>query len=372
MATQTNPDLEARILANPDDRDAYLVYGDWLQSKGDPRGELIAVQIKRSQADTDELRAQEEKLIAANKAAWLGELAGLGDKDAAVTWRWGFVDEVRFGPPADDYETSDASFPDLWKSVMGLPGSQFVRAVTFGAIGYDDYPTSWSDCIDALVEHGTPPNLWKLGFTRGGYWDISSTELGDLSAAYPKLQNLRELSIELGAMEFGAMDLLQLRKLEIITGGLQSDNIASIVKARWPHLETLSLCIGQSGNDYGCTVELSDIEAILAAENLPAVKHLALANSSLADEIAAALPKSRILPRLQSLDLSKGTLGDGGADAIIKNWEAFAHLRTLDLSHGYFSDETEAALRALKGPTIVLDDLQGDAEPDDRYCSISE
>jgi len=53
VRTSTNPDLEARIHANPDDRDDYLVYGDWLSEQGDPRGELITVQVKLEDAPDD-------------------------------------------------------------------------------------------------------------------------------------------------------------------------------------------------------------------------------------------------------------------------------------------------------------------------------
>ena len=38
-----NPELERTILADPDNEEAYQVYADWLQSEGDPRGELAAV-----------------------------------------------------------------------------------------------------------------------------------------------------------------------------------------------------------------------------------------------------------------------------------------------------------------------------------------
>ncbi|MBA3538368.1 MAG: TIGR02996 domain-containing protein, partial [Deltaproteobacteria bacterium] len=44
MTREPNPKLEAAILADPDDTAAYLVYADWLQSRGDPRGELIVLQ----------------------------------------------------------------------------------------------------------------------------------------------------------------------------------------------------------------------------------------------------------------------------------------------------------------------------------------
>lgn len=370
MGTQTNPDLEARIAANLDDRDAYLVYGDWLSERGDPRGELIALQAK---PNPDEATKEREKaLLAANREAWLGELAKLDPKkDLHVTWRWGFIDGVRIGPPLEDYDTSSVDFPDVYAKLVKLPGIQFLRDLTFGAKDYDDYPTSWSDCIEAMQEHGVPPSLQRLAFSRGGYWDISSTELGDLAPLYPQLSKLQELSVELGSMDFGEMNLPALKKLEIITGGLSGENLASIADARWPALETLSICIGETGNDYGCTVEMSDIEPILAAENLPKVKHLGLANSSLEDEIAKALVKSRILPRLETLDLSRGTFSNEGARTMIDNWSAFSHLASIDLSHAYLGEEIVEQLRSLKGPKFVLDDLQ-EGDDEDRYCSISE
>jgi uncharacterized protein (TIGR02996 family) len=40
-----NPELEAHLVAHPDDRDAHLVYADWLHAAGDPLGEVISTQI---------------------------------------------------------------------------------------------------------------------------------------------------------------------------------------------------------------------------------------------------------------------------------------------------------------------------------------
>src|SRR5688572_17110671 len=40
---ERNLELEAVIAADPDAVEPYLVYADWLQARGDPRGELIVV-----------------------------------------------------------------------------------------------------------------------------------------------------------------------------------------------------------------------------------------------------------------------------------------------------------------------------------------
>src|SRR5688500_18514450 len=50
--------LEEAIAQDPDDEEAYLVYADWLAERGDPRGELIAVQhAQRAAATVADLRA---------------------------------------------------------------------------------------------------------------------------------------------------------------------------------------------------------------------------------------------------------------------------------------------------------------------------
>ncbi len=375
MATLSNSELEARILADPDDVSAYLVYGDWLAERGDPRGELIAVQAKLKETPGDAaLHANEKKLLAENATAWLGDLAGKDDKDLAIKWRLGFIDSVRIGPPLDDYETSEIDFAEAVETLLSLPGAAFIREIIVGSQYVDDYPASWQNIVDALAEHGLPKGLRRLEFNRGGYWDISSTELGDVSTLYPQLRSLRELAIEMGSMELGAIDLPSLRSLEIVTGGLTRANLESIASAQWPCLERLSLCIGETNNEYGCDVQLDDVKRLLDKGDLGRVRHLGLANTSLADQIAAELPQSRVLAQLETLDLSRGTFGDEGARAILDNAAAYRHLKEIDLTHHYVTEALRAELEKI-GPRIVLAEAQTEDEYDDeryRYVQISE
>src|SRR5688572_21891418 len=73
-----NAELYAAVLANPDDDAPRLVYADWLTERGDPWGELIAVQIARGHADTPALQARERELLAA--------------VPPGITYRRGFVE----------------------------------------------------------------------------------------------------------------------------------------------------------------------------------------------------------------------------------------------------------------------------------------
>lgn len=47
-----NPELKRQIIAAPEQADAYLVLGDWLQAQGDPRGKLISTQHASSTTQT--------------------------------------------------------------------------------------------------------------------------------------------------------------------------------------------------------------------------------------------------------------------------------------------------------------------------------
>lgn len=74
MATQT--ELLARVLDAPDDVHQRQVYADWLSERGDPRGELILLQLeKRNRALTAEEEARESELLELHGKTWIGRLA---------------------------------------------------------------------------------------------------------------------------------------------------------------------------------------------------------------------------------------------------------------------------------------------------------
>ena len=69
------------------------------------------------------------------------------------------------------------------------------------------------------------------------------------------------------------------------------------------------------------------------------------------------------------------TLGDVGAEFILKNAEKFKHLSVLNLTDGFITDEVGARLKA----AIPGADVTGQREPDDwgdgelhRYASVGE
>src|SRR4051812_33743754 len=94
-----HPDAAAFVRAvcdAPDDDLPRLIFADWLDERGDPRGEFIRLQVGRPRLPADDPRrrdwkAREDELLRAHEEEWLGPLA---DVVSSYTFRRGFIDSV--------------------------------------------------------------------------------------------------------------------------------------------------------------------------------------------------------------------------------------------------------------------------------------
>ena len=97
----TAPDSQlATLLAaardEPDDDLPRLALADWLEERGDPRGEFIHLQCALARMDEADPRhqafsAREQELLARHAEEWLGPLRGVV---LEPTFRRGFLEEV--------------------------------------------------------------------------------------------------------------------------------------------------------------------------------------------------------------------------------------------------------------------------------------
>jgi uncharacterized protein (TIGR02996 family) len=88
-AATRNLELEAE-LARTDDPDTYRVYADWLIQRGDPHGELIALDLARETEPYNvSIAAARDVLLANHRDDWLGALPTL--HPLGYTWRRGFI-----------------------------------------------------------------------------------------------------------------------------------------------------------------------------------------------------------------------------------------------------------------------------------------
>ncbi|HEY7372966.1 MAG TPA: TIGR02996 domain-containing protein [Polyangia bacterium] len=339
-----NPELERTILADPDNEEAYQVYADWLQGEGDPRGELAAIQVALARGESAELRAREQAILEANRQQLLGDLPDVDPgEDAAplkITWHAGWLRSARIAA-GEGHELAD-----LYRSLLACESARFLRELTVGVGAFED-ENNYDDTIAVVGELGVPPALRVLYYADFAQEEseISWSHLGDVGVWLRGARGLRELTLRGGSMQLGSIDLPELRRFSVITGGFTTENIRDVIQAGWPKLEALSLTFGD--DNYGASGGLDDVRPILEGRGLQAVRELGLCNSEFADQLAGVLGKSPVLRQLRLLDLSKGTLSDEGARALLATAPAFAHLERLDLSENFLSAEMVEAVAKL-------------------------
>lgn len=92
----SRPAIEAALRQNPDDEQAWAVFGDLLAASGDSRGELIALEQRIASAtrelEREVLRHRADELFDREHRSWLGALAESGAVE--VVWHRGFAIEA--------------------------------------------------------------------------------------------------------------------------------------------------------------------------------------------------------------------------------------------------------------------------------------
>jgi uncharacterized protein (TIGR02996 family) len=179
----SDEELLAAVLANPADDGPREIYRDHLLEKGDPRGELIALQM--SGAGPKKVAS----LLRSHRKTWLGPLAPIA---AACTFERGFVASI-------DYK---AKYVSALKTLTGEPTWATVRTIRFvdwhtrDVAKFLAHPIMRSlrevwglypGVVQQLGETERAKDLEVLGF----YDDAASTKID-----FGRFTRLRELAIQ--------------------------------------------------------------------------------------------------------------------------------------------------------------------------------
>jgi hypothetical protein len=291
----------------------------------------------------------------------------LPDVDGPVAWRfsvWDFEDEED-GP--------SELFRESFDSFVAEHGDQ-IEVLVIGAWGYAAFNHAPIEQICELAPRLPRLRALFLGDQTSEECEVSWMKVGNVSPvlkAYPGLEILR---VRGGAeLSFVPVKHGALRELAFETGGLPGAVVRAVLDCDLPELTDLELWLGTE--NYGGDTGLADLGPLLDGTALRSVVRLGLRNAEIGDRLAAALATAPIVARLETLDLSMGTLGDTGADALLAG-QSLTHLRRLDLHHHYLSVETaERVLAALPGVAV---DVSETKEPQEwggekhRYTAVSE
>jgi len=312
--------LEARIVADPSDTAAYAVYADWLQRQGDPRGELIALQLAReaelarNPKGRSTLKTAIAKHVARHAATLFGGLAALVSdvRDLAAepfVWRLGFIHRVVLKT------RRGGDLGAIVAEVLRHPSGRFVREL---AIRCDDIDEAHR-VVDALCELA-PPTLSELDL-------LVADERLDLDALWPAVARLRRLTVVARAFDLGAVCVPAVERARFATVRLSGDNMRSIAAAPWPVLERLELRFG--GRFEPSSASLEDVLRLLERTDLPALTHLKLRGCEHAGEALTALADSALGRQLVVVDLSYGNVERASLRKLAVHVTSFPALREL-------------------------------------------
>lgn len=274
----------------------------------------------------------------------------------------------------EEFDADPQEFADLLQAMLDDVPGETVRAVVIGEWGESYERPLPIDLLVAAASRWTGLRALFLAELVSEECEISWLTLDDITpllAAYPMLGVLRVRGAR--GLRLDPVRHTELRELRFESGGLPAAVVRAVGASDLPALRRLDLWLGQAS--YGADTTVDDLAPVLAGTNLPALRHLALANAEIADAIAAAVAQAPVVGRLDVLDLSKGSLTDTGAEALLGG-QSLSHLRELDLHYHYLSPQWQQRLvEALPAARVDVSDPQTPYEYNGRqyyYTAVGE
>jgi len=356
VAIAADRELEAQCEASPEDPAPWAIYADWLIEQSDPRGLVAQHELRGDRAGAAELFALHRETLCFS-----------ADASATFAFRHGFASGMTIG---NTQRRGGAWLSELVATLLAAPIGRFIESVRTGLSGFGSENT-WQPTLAAILRSPRAAHLRELRFDNYNYDDCMMhwVDIGDLSALHA-LPRLESLHVRGDNVTWGELALPRLRRLVRESCTLKRPEVAQICRSSWPALEHLELWFGM--RDFGCSVQISDLEPILAATAMPRLGHLGIINCELVEQLIPVLAKSRLLPQLYSLELSMGTLGEQGATLLAHHAGAFRHLASLDLSSNLLEPAASERIAAALDNVVIGPQREFDGDPEEDYRYVAE
>ena len=347
-----NDELESIIDADPQDPVGWLIYGDWLQSEGDPRGELVAVQARLARDPGNPQLMAEQRVLFKKNAHIL--LAGLDDYLTLepepllrLSWEFGYIWTANVRARGHTL----AQFTAGLRALLMHPSARFLHALTVGTP--PDEVNGWAATLEILRVHA--PSSVRMLFV--GTTDMEERlprpafgAVGDLSVLWPRLPNLEVVSLSGGTMHVGTMDLPKLKELIVETSALQREVPIALGSRPRPTLERLELWFGERR----CTCMLADLAPIFEGSQFPALTKVAFRNCAFVDRICNAFREAPIGKQLHTIDLTLGVMTGMGAAALVEAKPNLSRLVVLNVDWNNNDEDARDAMSELRAVARVV------------------
>lgn len=324
----SNPFL-LEVIANPEEDDARLVYADWLEEQGDPRGEFIRAQCEEASSDETEIAYYDalvlaDRLLAQYAEQWAGELAQDVKK---AQFRRGFVDEVTVLASAllKDNGAIFGKAPFQWLRLnrvkgKGRPLAELEALTVLRGLDVSGIKVPTDD-MQAILGSPHLTNLKRFrsrhyatfftrSETRALVDSVAAQSLAHLELNYdeslqglarrggfPELQTLKieSYSTEIFEQDLTELALPSLTKLQLHSLHCNRNSVRHLVKIPWASLEHLELT---------CADERDVIQQLMHLGVFENLKTLKLSVHSLCEpDLIRLLMDSNQLQNCESLEI---------------------------------------------------------------------
>ena len=276
----------------------------------------------------------------------------------------------RYSYDYDEYEEQGKGSNTMIEDILSDSDFSELNELIIGDWG-DCWEDSCQEIIDGIIKNADRfSHIEKLFIGDMDYeaCEVSWIIQGDYSKLWAAMPGLRELTIKGSTdLELGEICHEGLEALTIICGGLPTNVIESIQKARLPQLKKLLLYIGIE--DYGFDGDADTIKTLLEKADLPNLTYLGIADSEIQDELAEAALNSKFIGQIETLDLSCGTLTDKGGALLLEKLPAYPNIKKLDVHYNYLSEEMAKKLSALPIETDVSESEEADVYDGEIYLN---
>jgi uncharacterized protein (TIGR02996 family) len=293
-----HPELEQQIANAPEAPDGYAVLADWLESQGDPRGRLIAMQLA-GQPVTRE--------IAANRKYFLGPLAQ-HQRHASFQFENGFIQRASIN------HADGAPVELVLEELLKHPSGRFLVGVSLDSDEADLQPA-----VD-LLARAAPPTIRSLHLVGS-----SSVDIQPLLSTLPLIRELSLVHIHCPPLALPALEMLR-----IVRGRVP----ASIGAAKLKRLDLVH-------------VE-GDEPALLSAIDVSEIDRFEVQGSQDLGRLVRELPE---FPKLDWLVLSYTGMTDDDALALERRRKG---LRRLGCISAYGNKLTPSGVTTLRRLTAEL------------------
>ncbi|KIG11721.1 WGR domain protein [Enhygromyxa salina] len=316
--------LETALRNNPDDVAAHLIYGDLLQTRGDARGQLIALQHARSLAcgtKLTQLEARERDLLARHASHLFGPLRSVAQA-VVVRWSLGFIDAAFIGVGRGRAILAPLqALSDLLRlpiaarmTSLGVTSALLSRAqlepvlcssevvACLRELELGDHVADAGFALPARPEPA--PSRRQLG---------SAREHPSLTRLWSHLRKLEKLILHSDQPPLHELHSPTLEHLELHMNGLRESSSRRFVPGRLPRLRTLALEFANA--DRVSPAAFADLLALPELDGVTEVT-LRLPNNPIPFALADVLASIPRLATLASLDLSRCVVDERAMQAI--------------------------------------------------------